>query len=230
LRSNNKQNTTTQTGIDPRKFSILKEVKNNPLYRISNRDKKARLEIDNFKDSQRDAITSKNKIVPGQLVMFKYLNPKTQEELEYYDAAPCTLFFGMFNSKEGKRVLGFNVHYFPPQLRYRIVDKIYEMYRPVYRKYFESGVPHELDGFDYHFLTDELARHNLSFAVREYIPALIGDTYIVPPQLWPTAMMTEGWFKKETRAAIMQYFKKDAKSKGKISAGAHSKGRAAKKR
>ena len=82
----------------------------------------------------------------------------------------------------------------------------------------------------YKYLTDELERQNLSFAVRMYIPQLIGDTYIVPPKMWPTALMTEGWFKKETRAAIMNYFKKDAKSKGKISTGAHSKGKKTKKK
>ena len=216
--------------IDPRKFSLMKEVKKHPLYTKSNRDAKARAMIEEYKEKQEKKMTSKNNITPGQLVLFKYLNPKTKEELEYYDASPCTIFFGIFNSKEGKRVLGFNIHYFPPQLRYRIMDKIYEMYRPVYRKYFETGVPQELDGFDYHFLTDELERHNLSFAVRMYIPNLIGDTYIVPPKLWPTSMMTEGWFKKETRAAIMNYFKKDAKSKGKLTAGAHSKGKSAKKK
>ena len=66
--------------------------------------------------------------------------------------------------------------------------------------------------------------------MRQYIPKLIGDTYIVPPKMWPTALMTEGWFKKETRAVIMGYFKQDAKSKHKISVGAHSKGKKGKKK
>lgn len=212
-------------GFDPKKFNLYQEIKRNPLYRISNRDKKARFIIDEYKENNKQKLTSKNYITPGQLVLFKYLNPKTKEELEYYDASPCTIFFGIFNSKEGKRVLGFNVHYFPPAIRYRIMDKIYEMYKPVYRKYFETGVPKELDGFDYSYLTDELERHNLSFAVRMYIPSLIGDTFIVPPKMWPTALMTEGWFKKETRATIMAYFKGDAKAKRKISTGSHSTGK-----
>ena len=215
--------------IDPKKFSLMKEIKNHELYKVSNRDKKARTMIDEYKKENK-GITSKSNITPGQLVLFKYLNPKTKEELEYYDASPCTIFFGIFNSSQGKRVLGFNVHYFPPALRYRIMDKIYEMYKPVYRKYFEKGAPKELDGFDYKFLTDELERQNLSFAVRMYIPNLIGDTYIVPPKMWPTALMTEGWFKKETRAAIMNFFKKDANSKGKMTTGAHSKGKKSKKK
>jgi len=207
----------------PKNYSLLKEIKENKLYKISNRDKKARNEIEQYKEAHKSNKTKRN-ITPGQLVLFKYLNPKTQEELEYYDASPCTIFFGIFNSSQGKRVLGFNIHYFPPQLRYRIMDKIFEMYKPFYRKYFETGLPSELDTFDYNYLVEELNKQNLSFAVRMYIPKLIGDTYIVPPKLWPTAMMTEGWFKKETRAAIMNFFKKDAKSKGKLTTGAHSKG------
>jgi hypothetical protein len=226
-KSSKKSTSKSDTGgekINPKKFSLLKEIKKHDLYKVSNRDKKARAMIDVYKEENK-GVNSKTRIVPGQLVLFKYLNPKTKEELEYYDASPCTIFFGVFNSSQGKRVLGFNVHYFPPALRYRIMDKIYEMYKPVYRKYFEKGTPKELDAFDYKYLTDELDRQNLSFAVRMYIPNLIGDTYIVPPKMWSTALMTEGWFKKETRAAIMNFFKKDAKSKGKISVGAHSKGK-----
>lgn len=211
-------------------FSLFLEIKKHPLFKLSNRDKRARMMIDEYREENKNLLTSKRNITPGQLVLFKYLNPKTKEELEYYDASPCTIFFGVFNSSQGRRVLGFNTHYFPPQIRYRIMEKIYKMYKPVYTKYFEKGAPKELDGFDYRYLTEELEKHDLSFAVRMYVPQLIGDTFIVPPEMWPTALMTEGWFKKETRAAIMNYFKKDAKSKGKISVGAHSKGKKSKKK
>lgn len=202
--------------LDPRTFSVLQEVKKHPLYRISNRDKKARQIIKEHEEKQKNKITSKNNITPGQLVMFKYLHPKTEEELEYYDAAPCTIFFGMFNAPEGKRVLGFNIHYFPPKIRYVIMDRIYQMYKPIYRKYFETGVPKEMDGFDYRYITEELERQNLSFAVRMYDPKLIGGTYIVPPNMWVPAIFTEGWFRKETRAKIMNFFKKDAAAKHKV--------------
>ena len=224
-RKKNKSENSKSGGVSLKDFSILKEIKKHPLYKISNRDKKARAMIDEYKEQNEPKLKTKRFITPGQLVLFKYLNPKTKEELEYYDASPCTIFFGTFNSSQGKRVLGFNIHYFPPLLRYRIMDEIFRMYTPIYKKYFETGLPKDLDAFDYKFLTDELDRQNLSFAVRMYIPKLIGDTYIVPPKMWPTAIMTEGWFKKETRAAIMNYFKKDAKSKGKLTTGTHSKGK-----
>lgn len=209
------------------RYSLINEIKQHDLYRrTSGRDKRAR---DIIESQCADVKSSKSRILPGQLVLFKYLNPKTREELEYYDASPCTIFFGIVNTSEGRRVLGFNIHYFPPALRFRIMDKIYDLFRPVYQKYFTTGVSKEMDAFDYKFLIDELKKQNMSFAVRMYIPSLIGDTQVIPPKEWPTAMFTEGWFKKDTRAHIMSLFKQDAKSRGKISTGAHSKGKAAKR-
>lgn len=210
---------------------FIHDIKSNPLYKraFRARDKEARNILAEEKEKNTMEST-KSAIFPGQLVLFKYLTPKTLEELEYYDASPLTIFFGIFNSKNGKRVLGFNVHYFPPAIRYNIMAKIFELYRPVYKKYFETGLPKDIDAFDYKFLIDELSKHNLSFAVREYIPALIGDTNIIAPKNWSTAMFTEGWFRKETRAMIMSYFKSDAKKKHKISTGTHSKGKAGKKK
>jgi len=210
--------------LDSRHFSLYNEIKKHPLYKISNKDKKARTLLEEYKGKEK-ILKSKQYIVPGQLVLFKYLNPKTLEELEYYDASPCTLFFGIFNSSEGKRVLGFNLHYFPPQLRYIIADKIYTLFKPVYSKYFDTGSTKAFDGFNYKYIVDELEKQNLSFAVRMYIPSLIGETFVIPPKMWTTALMTEGWFKKETRAAIMKYFKADAKKKKKITTGAHGKGK-----
>ena len=57
--------------VDPRHFILSKEVKKHPLYKERDRDRKARLEIDEFKERQKKKITSKNFITPGQLVIFK---------------------------------------------------------------------------------------------------------------------------------------------------------------
>ena len=183
---------------------MIDAIKANPLYkRRTDRDMRARQII----EENQEKLSSKTKILPGQLVLFKYLNPKTADELEYYDASPCTIFFNVVNTSQGKRVLGFNVHYFPPAIRYRIIDKIFTIFRPVYRKYFDTGVPSAMDAFDYEYLINELSKQKLDFAVRMYIPALIGDTRVIAPKDWPTAMFTEGWFKKETRQRIMQLFR-----------------------
>ena len=56
--------------------------------------------------------------------MFDYFEPATEEDLEYYDAMPCTIFFGIIKTEEGPRVMGFNNHYYPPKIRFK---KIFDL-------------------------------------------------------------------------------------------------------
>lgn len=183
-------------------FKLIKEIKDSPLYgKSSGRDEIARKYItENAKDQK------KHNINPGQLIIFNYFEPKGKEDLEYYDASPCTIFFGVFNSQQGKRVLGFNIHYYPPQMRYKIMDKIFELYRPVYTKYFADGNYREVEAFDYQMLIKQLEKENLGFGVREYIPQLIGNPMLIPANMWEVAVFTEGWFKKKTRTQIMKFW------------------------
>jgi hypothetical protein len=93
-------------------------------------------------------------------------------------------------------------------MRYQIMDKIFELYRPVYTKYFVEGNRKEIDAFDYQMLVKQLQRANLGFGVREYIPSLIGEPVMVPANMWQVAVFTEGWFKKKTRQQIMKFWEK----------------------
>ena len=184
-------------------YELIKEIKKSPLYDKTGRDVYAREFI-----AENGNNISKNHLVPGQLILFNYFEPKTMEDLEYYDAQPCTIFFGLFNSNQGKRYLGFNIHYYPPKLRYMIMNKIFEIYRPVWTKYFTEGITKEVDAFDYKYLMQALKRQNLDFGVRMYIPSLVGDPTEVPPNMWQVAVFTEGNFKKETRQQIMRFWTK----------------------
>lgn len=188
--------------VAPKNYKLLNEIKSSPFYGKTNRDEYARdILYNNTK------LVPGNKIVPGQLILFKYYEPKLKEELEYYDASPCTIFFGIFNSKQGKRILGFNIHYYPPKIRYLIMDKIFTMYRPIYVKYFNDGTTQEIDAFDYRYLKEQLKRKKLNFGLREYIPELCTETRMINPNMWQVAVFTEGWFKKQTRTQIMKYWK-----------------------
>lgn len=185
-------------------YSLLKQVENTPYYKeshVSRNDARARSFIEDH-----CPIAGPGRIVPGQLILFKYLEPKTKEDLEYYDASPCTIFFNVVNTQEGKRVLGFNIHYYPPKMRYQIMNTIFNIYKPILTKYFKEGTKTEIDAFDYNYLIDSLQKAGLEFGVRMYIPQLIKEVRKVPPQLWHVAVFTEGWFKKRTRAAIMKYW------------------------
>ena len=60
-------------------------------------------------------------LLPGQIVMFGYSEPKFKEELEYYDKTPLTLFIGITRTNNGDiREIGLNLHYYPPRIRQRI--------------------------------------------------------------------------------------------------------------
>lgn len=208
-----------------RNTRLLKQIKHHRLYRTSNRrDEKSR----NILESELP-FSKKGDIHQGQLLLFNYFTPITEEELEYYDASPCAIFFGIFNTEKGRRVIGFNIHYFPPRIRYRIINLIYQLFQRTYNKYFETGLSKDIKRFTYQEVTSTLSRYNLGWAVRMYDPKLMGSVRVIPPDHWPTAVFTEGWFKKETRERIMQLFKQNSIQKNKVhsirSAGQSSKRR-----
>lgn len=198
----------------PKSYSLIKEIKANKFYKKTGKavDPIARQRIDESCKGRQIARGAR----AGQLILFHYNEPKTEEELEYYDASPCTIFFGTYKAKEGKRILGFNIHYYPREARFNIMDKIFQMYRPVYAKYFKSGIDKDLDAFDYHYLIDQLNNYGLGFGVRMYIPELASAPKIIPPEMWTTAVYTEGWFRKKTKAAIMQYWRHWIQSGGHV--------------
>ena len=142
------------------------------------------------------------------MVSFDYFEPKTKEDLEYYDAMPVTIFFSVVQTKHGKRILGFNIHYYPPKIRRRIMDRIFRIYRPVYVKYFTQSLEKEIDAFDYRYIIEELNKVGLGFGVRMYIPSLCHRIRQIPPNMWKVAAYTEGKFKKRTRRQIMKFWER----------------------
>lgn len=153
------------------------------------------------------SLGTEKSMIPGQLIMFNYFEPKTKEELEYYDAMPCTIFFGIINTKNGKRVIGFNIHYYPPRMRYRILDKIFDIFKPIYLKSWNNPLKKEIPDFNYKMIMKQLQKAKLEFGIREYIPSLMAKITPIPPKMWQKAVFSEGHFKKRTRDAIMNYWK-----------------------
>ena len=204
--------TTTQKRASnkaPKNFDMLKAIREEKLYKsnVQRRDANARKFVDENYD-----IKGKPAILPGQLIMFNYFEPKTKEELQYYDAMPCTIFFGIVNTKNGKRVIGFNIHYYPPRIRYQLMNRIFEIFRPMYEKQFNEPLKEELSYFNYKMLISQLQKAKLDFGIREYIPQLMAKIIPIPVSGWQKAVFTEGHFKKETREQILNYWKK--KSRG----------------
>ena len=203
-----KTNLTTtskrQANKAPRGFDMLKAIRGEKLYKnnIQRRDKVARKFVDENYD-----IKGKPSILPGQLIMFNYFEPATKDKLEYYDAMPCTIFFGIVKTKNGPRVIGFNIHYYPPRIRYQLMNRIYEIFKPIYRKQFNSPLTEEMSYFNYKMLISQLQKAKLDFGIREYIPNLMAKIIPIPVSGWQKAVFTEGHFRKETREQILNYWK-----------------------
>lgn len=208
----NKRNTskyiTHNKGQKPKKdYSLIKDIRAQKLIKanVGVRDKVARKYLtENYEQK------GPNSVLPGQLVMFNYFNPITKEDLEYYDAMPVTIFFGVYNTEKGKRIIGFNIHYYPPRIRYEVMNRIFEIYKPFYMKSFNTPIKSEMDHFEYKWLMKQLEKAKLDFGVRQYDPSLCGKIIPLPTEAWAKAVFTEGHFKKETRDKIMQYWKNKA--------------------
>jgi hypothetical protein len=150
--------------------------------------------------------TGSGKISPGQLIMFNYFYPKTEKQLQYYDAMPCTIFFGVIKTKEGPRVIGFNIHYYPPKMRYMVMDRIFDIFKPYYLESWNSPNG-EISDFDYKMIMRQLKEAKLDFGIREYIPSLMHNVSPIPPKYWQKVVFTEGRFKKETREQILGHWR-----------------------
>ena len=199
-----------QKQIMPRNYNFLQDVRNDSLYKesVARRDPKARKELEAGLQRAPDS-----SIIPGQLIMFNYLSPATMEELEYWDAMPVTIFFGHIKNKEGKkRVLGFNIHYYPPRIRYRLMNYILKTFRSFYKSW-QNPVGKEIRSFAYADFMKQLKSSKLDFGVRMYDPNLMGKVTPIPPVDWSKAVFTEGMFKRTTRNAIMNYWKNWVESK-----------------
>lgn len=190
----------------PRDYSLLKGIRGEKIYKsnIGARDTMVRRWVDeNIKQ------LGKGSIMPGQLIMFNYFEPATKEELEYYDAMPCTIFFNEFKTKEGQnRVLGFNLHYYPPRMRFTVADRIFSIFKPIYEKSWDQPLKTGMTYMQYKMILEQLKKQGLEFGVREYIPNLMHDIRPISPSDWQKAVFTEGRFKKRTREQIMNYWRR----------------------
>ena len=204
IEEESKKTSKSKSNNVPKDFDMYKAIRSEKDYKsnVKRRDINSRKYIE-----ENCKVKGNTSILPGQLIMFNYFEPATKEQLQYYDAMPCTIFFGIVNTKNGKRVIGFNIHYYPPRIRYRLLNRIYEIFKPDYSKNFNSPLSKEISHFNYKLLIDQLQKAKLDFGIRMYIPKLMGNITPIPTSGWQKAVFSEGHFKKETREQILNYWK-----------------------
>lgn len=196
----------------PKDYNLLKAIRSEKEYKsnVGRRDRRSRKVLE-----ESNEVKSKGSIIPGQLIMFNYFEPKTKEELEYYDAMPVTIFFNVFKTELGDRVLGFNIHYYPPRIRWQIMNRIYEIFKPIYDKSWGEPMSKKIAGMNYQLLLEQLESQGLTFGVRMYDPKLMAKIIPIKFKDWSKAALTEGVFKKRTRDAIMNYWQNEFGKKNK---------------
>ena len=157
---NNKQNNKP-----PKNYSLIKEIREDKLYKanVQRRNNSARKYIEL---NCTEGINKPKNMLPGQLIMFNYFEPKTKEDLEYYDAMPCTIFFGVHKTKDGDRVIGFNIHYYPPRIRYRLMDRVFTIFESSYTNRWSKPLNKEIPvGKRQIFVGGVTIRKNLLYAI-----------------------------------------------------------------
>lgn len=190
----------------PKDFHLIDAIRKEKDYKSNNakRDKYSRKFL-----NESCSEVPPSKMVTGSLYLMEYFEPKTKEELEYWDAMPCSILFGRFKTKDGEpRILAFNLHYFPPRMRFVIMDRIFEIFKPFYKKqWLNQKSNKDMEYMEYMMIVHQLKKAKLDFGVREYIPSLVGSCLFIPPAHWSKAVLTEGKFKKTTRDNIISYWK-----------------------
>ena len=186
-------------------FRMDEAIKNHPLAKrpTSIRSKLA------YKEVMRNLKPTTKYLLPGQISIFGYAQPKFKEELEFYDATPMTFFFGLVRTKDNViREIGCNLHYYPPFTRQAILNTCYNVYKTYFEKQFNEEYHKPNTFVSWNQLKHIINRNkHLSFGVKMYIPTLRGNTYVLPTRLLPTACYTEGHFSKATLAQIFHFWR-----------------------
>lgn len=193
-------------GLDEiQKFDMMEAINDSPL---SQKPGNVKSKLAYKYIMQNDFLTTRY-LLPGQVCCFTYNDPKTKDELEYWDKTPLTLFFGAFKTKDGDiREIGLNLHYFPPYTRKKVLDRVYEMFKSYFEKNFNAPAEKPNMLIDYKTLKHVLQRDSkIAFAVKEYVPSLRGLTYVIPTKMLPIAFYTEGHFSQATIKQVQHFWR-----------------------
>lgn len=186
-------------------YNITEAINNHPL---AKRPTNVRSKLA-YKEILSNLKPTKRYLLPGQCVVFEYLEPKFKEELEYYDRTPFTLFLGITRTKEDTiREIGLNLHYFPPFTRARILTQTYNAFKPYFKKYFNEASTKPNTVISYDALKHIMKTNSkIAFGIKMYVPVLRSKSFVLPTKYLSTAFYTEGHFSKATLGQIFRFWR-----------------------
>jgi len=85
------------------------------------RDRVRRIRTNSEQFYKQSDLQKSRRFLEGRMFTFFY-DPKTKDKLPYYDTFPCVMIVETY----GSGFLGLNVHYLPPRIRIRFLEKLFE--------------------------------------------------------------------------------------------------------
>lgn len=116
----------------------------------------------------------------GSMYAFFY-DPKFKKELPYYDMFPLVIVIG---PKGGNGFLGLNMHYLPPVLRAKLMDRLYETLN---NKKFDSTTKLRVN---YELLAGAARFRYFEPCVKHYLFQHVQSRFLkIEPKFWDAALM-----------------------------------------
>lgn len=117
-------------------------------------------------------------IYPGGLYLFFY-NPKTKEDLPYYDTAP--LVFPYAKTKDG--FMGYNLHYLPPILRFKVMGSLMNIH-------LSTNSDEKKIAYSYGVLNSTAAQKYFTPCIKRYLRSHVLSKFLeIPQDSWLTASL-----------------------------------------
>jgi len=142
---------------------------------------------------------NRNNIMPGFLYLFGY-NPKTKEDLPYYDRFPLVFPF----KKEQDGFLGMNLHYLPHIMRARLMDNLYAL---VNNNKFDETTKLKAS---YNLLNSAARYKYFKPCIKKYLNSHVTSRFLmIPSDEWDIALFLPlERFEKQTKNSVFRESRK----------------------
>lgn len=124
---------------------------------------------------------------PGMIYVFRYIKPKTKDELPWWDKNPVVL---ALDSDIPGVDIGINLNLLPSKFRVELLDAIYTKMKPFIesqkngRTAENAKVQGPMRNFTYEGIKKFLEKFGYEFAIRQYIPKLKANQKVVAYEKW----------------------------------------------
>jgi len=115
----------------------------------------------------------------GTLILFGYYDPKTKDQLPYWDMIPLLLLFGF----SGTYMWGLNIHYIPYTYRVKFVGELYKkrflenkilQWADIKRAWFDADIPSAYAYFSYRrYLINRISTNIKAFGEQDWKPVVV---------------------------------------------------------